>query len=167
MSEQKKADQVRLLEGILPLAREHKLPAVIHCRDEAQSREATSVCMKVMQALLPDDQRVHLHCFDGDVSTMQDWLKLFPQAVFGLTSLALKEENKDRMERVVEKIPLQKILLETDSPYLVPPRLRRASKHSNPGMITEIANFVASVKNMPVRLVYEVAFSVTECFYNL
>ena len=97
---------------------------------------------------------------------MQDWLKLFPQAVFGLTSLALKEENKDRMERVVEKIPLQKILLETDSPYLVPPRLRRASKQSNPGMITEIANFVASVKNMPVRLVYEVAFSVTECFFN-
>ena len=112
----------------LKLAMEYKLPICLHVRN------ADSDGMKIMlEEQVPYDYPIHLHCFTGCWPDCQSWMKRYSKLKVGFT---IARGNED----VLLKIPLDRILLETDSPYFYP----------HPGHVNRIAAEIARVKNIKI-----------------
>ena len=70
---------------------------------------------------LSPEHRIHLHCFTGSWKTAKSYLDTFKNLCIGVTSLVTfsSKINPDFVE-LVRNIPLNRLLLETDSPYFLP-----------------------------------------------
>lgn len=80
--------------------------------------------MIFLQAQVPKDWKIHMHCFTYNWETCQHWMSNWPKMKFGFVP--------DRFfGEVVKKIPLEKVLLETDAPYFFPTYFKRVSIYCN------------------------------------
>ena len=133
-------DQERSFREHLELARESGLPAVIHDRD------AHSDTMRILEDYAPYDGRLVLHCFSGDLEMAQACLDMG-----GYISVAgpVTFKNNARLRDIVKEIPLERLLLETDSPYLSPHPYR--GKPNSPARLVLIAEKLAEIKGIPLE----------------
>ncbi|GIZ04665.1 putative deoxyribonuclease TATDN2 [Caerostris extrusa] len=97
----------------LKIALKKKLPVVIHCR------EAHDDGMKIINEILPKDYTIHLHCFTDTWENAKNWLDEFPNLFIGITNV-VTFPSAESVHEVAQKIPLDRLLLETDAPYFVP-----------------------------------------------
>jgi len=89
------------------------LPLVVH------SREAVEDTVEMMRKYCPRDKLVHLHCFTDSVEFAKTMLAEFPKLKIGFTGSILFKKADDKRE-TVKQVPLDRILLETDSPFFTP-----------------------------------------------
>jgi TatD DNase family protein len=95
-----------------------------------------------------------IHCFTGDYEAARHYLQLgFYLSFTGIITF----KNAEPLRDVVRQVPLDRILVETDSPYLTPVPYR--GKRNEPAYVTLVAETVAKVKNLPLE---EVARSTTQ-----
>lgn len=116
----------------LELARELKLPVVIHSRDAAQDT------IEMMQAHHAEEIGGVVHCFSYTKETAEIFLKMgFYIGVGGVITF----KNAKKLKEAVAEIPLERIVVETDCPYLAPEpnRGKRNSSINLPYIIEEIA----------------------------
>lgn len=73
--------------------------------------------------MLPKNYFIHLHCFTDDWDWAQKWMSEFPNLFIGITNLVTYNSAVETHD-VVKRIPLDRLLLETDAPYFVPRRVR-------------------------------------------
>lgn len=131
----------------LHLALECQLPIVIHCRDAFKDFfEMIDAEYKIQGIHAPGV----LHCFTGTLEEAKEvikrgWFLSLSGIVTFKKSLALQE--------VAQWVPLEQLLIETDTPYLAPQSQR--GRRNEPSFLPEIANFIATLKKIPVE---EVAF---------
>lgn len=131
-----KEEQIHLFECQLALAEKYNLPVVIHSRE---ATEDTIQCLK--------KYHVHgvIHSFSGSLETAQIYIKMgFLLGVNGV--ITFKNCN---LKEVIRKIPLDSILLETDSPYLTPVPYR--GSQNNPSHILDIAKFVGELYDVSLE----------------
>ncbi len=116
----------------LALANEVKLPVVIHSRDAAKDT------LDVMRAEKEVEKRGVIHCFSYTKETAREFLNM--GYVFGIGGV-ITFKNSRKLRECVEYLPMESILLETDSPYLapVPYRGRRNCSLYLPYVVAEIA----------------------------
>ena len=70
---------------------------------------------------LPEAHRIHLHCFCGGWKLAQQFLETFPNLCVGVTPLLTYSKIAEAtVAEMIENIPLERLLLETDAPYFVP-----------------------------------------------
>lgn len=93
------------------LARELKLPIVIH------SRVAFDETIEVLQAF--KELKIYFHCWSYGVEQLETLLKSFPQIWIGYTGICTYPKSTEN-KACLQATPLDKILLETDAPYLAP-----------------------------------------------
>ncbi|GIY11595.1 putative deoxyribonuclease TATDN2 [Caerostris extrusa] len=105
--------QQAVLRRQLRIARDRKMRLVIHCRDAHED------CLSILQEFLPKYTTFHLHCFTDSWTWAQKWMDAFPNVFIGITNLVTFPSAKDTHE-VAKRIPLNRLLLETDAPYFVP-----------------------------------------------
>lgn len=127
----------------LRLARAADLPVSIH------SREATKDTLNILREEQP--VRGIMHCFSGSRETAQICLDLGLYIAFGG---AITFKNAHRLRQVVAWVPLERLLLETDCPYLTPVPYR--GRRNEPAYIRFVAEKVAEIKQCPVEKVAEV-----------
>lgn len=130
----------------LELARELDLPVIIHSRDAAE--DTLKIVKEYGQGL-----RGVIHCFSYSKELAREYVKMgFHIGVGGVVTF----NNGKKLKEIVEEIPLERILLETDCPYLapVPFRGKRNSSLYIPYIVEEIAN----IKGIP----YEEVVAQTE-----
>lgn len=141
--------QKRAFLAQLKLAHELKLPIVIHCR------EAMGDALELLTAnknLLEFGGT--FHCFSGSAGSAKAVLALgLHISVGGVVTF----KNGKRLQGVVPQIPLERLLLETDCPYLAPEPHR--GQLNQPAYIPLIAEKIAALKNVSVQ---EVAESATQ-----
>ena len=116
----------------LELARELDLPVIIHSRDAAEDT------LKIMKEHAQGLRGV-IHCFSYSKEMAEEYVKMgFHIGVGGVVTF----KNGRKLKEVVEAIPLERILLETDCPYLAPEphRGKRNSSLYIPYIAEEIAN---------------------------
>ena len=116
----------------LELARELDLPVIIH------SRDAAADTLEIMQTYAQGLRGV-IHCFSYSKELAREYVKMgFHIGVGGVVTF----KNGKKLKEIVEEIPLERILLETDCPYLapVPYRGKRNSSLYIPYIAEEIAN---------------------------
>ena len=122
-------DQIEVFKFQIRLALDYKKPLVLHIR--GAEREA----LHVLQ-MLPHDWPIHRyflnrsiislqittcfrHCWNDNWEVCQQWIDRFPNSVIGFTNL-ITYPNNWHLKNVVEKIPLTRIVIETDAPYFSP-----------------------------------------------
>ncbi len=132
-SKENKDEQIKLLELQLQMAEKYNMPVVIH------SREATLDTLTVLKKY---NVKGVIHSFSGSLESAREYLKMgYLLGVNGV--ITFKNAN---IKEVIKEIPLDKIILETDSPYLTPEPFR--GKKNSPAHILDIAKFVADLKNI-------------------
>ncbi len=135
-SKENKDKQINLLELQLQMAEKYHIPVVIH------SREAT---LDTINSLKKYKVKGVIHSFSGSLETAREYLKMgYLLGVNGV--ITFKNAN---IKEVIKEIPLDKIVLETDSPYLTPEPFR--GKQNNPSHIIDIAKFVADLKGISLE----------------
>ncbi len=138
----------------LKLAIELNMPVVIHSRDADQE------CFDIMKEYKP--KKAVIHCFSGSKELALEYVKLgYYIGIGGVITF----KNAKKLVEVVKAIPLEKILLETDAPYLTPEPHRGERNISN--YLKYVAEKVANLKEISVKNVEDTTFSSTMSFYNL
>jgi TatD DNase family protein len=143
-----KAQQVIYKEQ-LEFAKDIQLPAIVHCRDSDDD---------ILEGLIEtkSDTGV-IHCFASD----RTFAKNILETGFHISFTGMITFIKD-LEKVVQSIPLEKIMLETDSPYLTPKPFR--GKQNEPKNISYIASKIAEIKDITLQ---EVATTTTKTAIKL
>ncbi len=128
--------QIKLFETQLSLAEKYHLPVIVHNRDATLDTIETLKKYKVTGVI---------HSFSGSLETAQIYLKMgFYLGINGV--ITFKNAN---LKDIIKNLPLNKLLLETDSPYLTPEPYR--GTQNNPEHIIDIANFVANLFNITLE----------------
>lgn len=129
--------QIESLEAHLDLANRLELPFVVHVR------EADDDLMQILEsAKLRDDPGV-IHCFTGNYDTAKKYLDHgFYISFSGIATFKRSEEIRD----AAKNIPFDRILIETDSPYLAPVPLR--GRKNEPANVKYVAELVAGLRKV-------------------
>lgn len=134
-------------ERQLELAREVKLPVIIH------SREAAKDTLDMMQGLHAEEIGGVIHCFSYTKEIAREYLQM--DYYFGIGGV-ITFHNAKKLKEAVEYIPMDRILLETDSPYLAPEPYR--GKRNSSLNLPYVAKEIAAIKGIS----YEDVVRITE-----
>lgn len=150
--------QKKLFLAQLNLAKRLNLPLIIHCRDD-RSSEADNIDAWSDVLEIAGDYFGLLHCYSGKHEITQKALKTKYLFSFAAT---LTYPKNDYLREAVKQIPLEKMALETDCPFL-PPQGRRG-KRNEPTTVKEIAELIAELKRTTLK---EVEIKTTQNVVNL
>ncbi|MGE3961418.1 MAG: TatD family hydrolase [Dehalococcoidia bacterium] len=138
-------DQYAALLWQLDLARRHDLPVVIHSRDADEDCFAVlkEWAGRVGRYLGPDREIGMMHCFAGDLELAERYMQLgFLISIPGPVTFP----GNDRGQGVARSIPLDRMLVETDCPYLTP--LPWRGRRNEPAYVAETARFIAGLRGI-------------------
>jgi Tat protein secretion system quality control protein TatD with DNase activity len=110
--------------------------------------------LTILRSFLPKYHPVYVHCFTGSYDIIDRWSLAFPNILFGISS---KLFHSSILEESVAKLPLCRMALETDSPYM----------NSSPWSILEIAAYVGKIKNLPQSAILLANYRNICSIYNL
>lgn len=132
-------EQCSLFEKQLEIGLQEQKTMVLHLR------EAEEDSLSILKNAPIQNQNIHVHCFTGTPDFAEALLSLSPNIYIGFTGI-ISFKNAENVREAAKRVPLEKLLLETDAPYLAPVPFRGKPAHS--GMIPIIAEHLAQVKNV-------------------
>lgn len=127
-------------------------------------REAEEDSVSVLRNANLEGAKIHVHCFTSNRAFAEQLLGLSPHLYIGFTGI-LTFKNADAIREAAGMVPLDRLLLETDSPYLAPIPFR--GKPSHGGMIPHIAAKLAELKSVPLETLYEQVRQNTHAVYGI
>ncbi len=140
--------QIQHFERQLKFAEELELPIIIHCRD------AQDDLLKILQRHSPFKYSGVIHCFSGDMEFAEAVLELgFFISIPGIVSF----KNAKELHEVAKKVPLERMLIETDGPFLAPAPYR--GKRNEPAYLPFTANSIAKLREVTID---KIAFHTTK-----
>jgi len=128
----------------IQLAKDRNLPIVIHCR------KAFDEIFEVLESEKDDKLFGIFHCFTGNLEQAQRALSY--NMKLGIGGVATFKNGG--IDKFLNQIPLDEIVLETDSPYLAPKPFR--GKRNDPVYILKVAEKLAELYNMPIERIAEI-----------
>ncbi len=140
----------------MELAKELGLPLVIHSRDAAQDT------LELMKQAHAEDIGGVVHCYSYSEETAREFLKMgFYFGIGGVVTF----KNSKKLKRAVKSIPIEKIVLETDSPYLAPTPFRGERNDSR--YIPYVINEIARLKEISPQDVAEICYENSLRLYRI
>lgn len=151
-----RAIQKRWFERQMELARQVKLPMIIHSRDAAKDT------LDMMKALKAEEIGGVVHCFSYGIEMAREYLDMgFYLGIGGVVTF----QNAKKLKEVVEYIPLESILLETDCPYLSP--VPNRGKRNSSLNLVYVAKEIARIKGVSYEEVVEVTRKNAKKMYSI
>jgi TatD DNase family protein len=121
------------------LARAHRRPLVVHVR------EAHAEAAALLRAEGAESVGGIIHCFTGEATDARRYLDLgFAISVAGIVTF----KNTERLREAVRLVPADRLLVETDAPYLAPVPYR--GRRNEPAFVRAVAEAVAAVRGEPL-----------------
>lgn len=145
-----KAKQKAAFELQIKLAKELDVALCIHCRPSQGTMDAYEEIIEIIKPNL-QNLRFEIHCYTGDLPTAKKFVEL--GAYIGINGI-ITFDKTTRSREVVQGIPMENIILETDAPYLSPVPYR--GKRNEPLYMQETAKKIAEWKNIPIDEVAEI-----------
>ncbi len=136
--------QKEILKKQIEIAKANKLPVLIHDRD------AHGDCFEILSENIHGEIPVVMHCFSGSPEFAERCLK---QGWYIALGGVVTFKNAKKMKEVALKTPFDKLLLETDSPYLTPSPFR--GEQNSPAYVKFVAEEIAKIKNVTFEKVDE------------
>ena len=129
--------QIKVFDRQIKLAKRLHLPICVHCRD------AYGDCMDVLRANAPYEYSGIMHCYSGSLEWAAEAMKMGFYISF---SGNVTFKNAERLREVAKSIPLDKLLVETDSPYLSPEGKR--GQRNEPANVAYVIDMLAKLHNI-------------------
>lgn len=139
----------------IKLANELNLPIVVH------DREAHKDSFDLLKEY-NKNSKVLFHCFSGSVEFMRECVKQgWYIAIGGVVTF----KNAIKMKDVAKTVPLEYLVLETDSPYLTPVPFR--GKENSPAYVKYVAEEIANLRDIPVEEIIDITTNNAERFFEI
>ena len=135
--------QIEWFKKQVELAKELQMPLFLHERD------AAGAFIEVLDAVKPEPAQVVVHCFTGDGPTLQQYLRRGYN--IGITGWICDERRGVHLRGLVRQIPGDRLLVETDAPFLTPRDLRPkpADGRNEPAFLVHVLKAVAAARGEP------------------
>jgi TatD DNase family protein len=146
--------QAKMFEAQLALAIEFARPVVIH------SREAIDDTLAIMKGF--PVVRAVFHCFTGTAAEAE---RILAAGYWISFTGPVTYKKNDALRDVVKMVPADRLMVETDAPYLSPEPVR-AQKTCEPAMVMHTARRVAEVRGMTIEDLDRLTTGNAECFFN-
>ncbi len=152
-------EQQKLLRAQLELAREVNLPVIIH------DREAHEDCLNIVKDF--SDLRGVYHCYSGSLEYAKEILTLGDWYISFTGVITYGKAKKAR--RIIENLPIERIMIETDSPYLTPEpeRLEKKRVRNSSLFVHRVAEQIAEFKGMTVEEVERITTENGKRFFGI
>ena len=139
----------------IKMANKLGLPIVIH--DREAHKDTFDILKEVNRG-----SKVLFHCFSGSVEFMKECVR---EGWFIAIGGVVTFKNAIKMKDVAREVPLDKLVLETDSPYLTPVPYR--GKPNKPAYVRYVAEEIAKLRDMPVEEIIDITTTNVEAFFNI
>ncbi len=151
-----KQEQLDAFEHQISWAKERDLPLVIHMR------KAEPELLATMERHKGDGLRGIFHCFSGSRETAERMLKYegFALGIGGVVTF-----KNSHLAETLKNVPLNRIVLETDAPYLTPVPFR--GQRNEPAYVQNIAKFLTNIYNVPLNEINDVTNATVAGIFGL
>jgi TatD DNase family protein len=137
--EKKQEFQRKLFIKQLEIARDLNLPVIIHCRDAYED------LLEIISQEKFREMKMVVHCFCGGVGELDKFLQL-PNLKISFTGNITFVKDDDKLTEVVKKIPIDRIMVETDCPFLAP--VPNRGKRNEPVYVKYVIEKIAEIKGL-------------------
>ena len=153
--------QLDAFRSQLEIAAETALPVFLHQRD------AHDDFVEVLEPMLPKVSRAVAHCFTGEHESLHEFLAM--GLWIGITGWICDERRGTHLHDIVAAIPDDRLLIETDAPYLLPRTLRPKpkSRRNEPAYLTELLRVVAKARGQSEEHVARITAENAIRFFDL
>jgi len=151
-----KDNQKKLFIRLLKEAGTRHLPVIIH------NREAHEDTLSILQDIIGPEIKGVMHCFSGDKIFLA---KCLDAGLYISFTCNITFKNSERLREVVKSVPLERLLLETDSPFLAPQVFR--GRRNEPSYIRYLAEEIAGIKNLDFEKVAEVTTENAKALFGI
>jgi len=153
--------QISSFEKHIELAIETRLPMFLHERDSYPT------FVEILATCNDDISRQVVHCFTGAKEALYAYLDL--DSYIGITGWICDERRGEHLLKLVKDIPADRLLIETDAPYLLPRNIRPKpeSRRNEPHYLTVVAEKIAECTGMSVQEVAETTSANARNFFSL
>ncbi|MGA1844386.1 MAG: TatD family hydrolase [bacterium] len=124
----------------LRIAARRNLPVIVHCR------EAYPELIKILKSEEVPPEKIMIHCFSGDADQAKKLLSWGATLSF---AGPVTFPNAEGLRQIVKATPINRILAETDAPYLAPQSNR--GKRNEPAYVMEVYSTIAAIKEISVE----------------
>ena len=142
--------QIKLFETQIEIANKHNLPVAIHTRDADEDTAA----------ILSNETTGVMHCFTSSWDLAKTMLD---RGFYFSASGILTFKNAESIRETFAKIPMDRIVIETDSPYCAP--VPHRGKVCEPAFVIETAKVLAQIKNLQIDELETILFENTQRLY--
>lgn len=147
--------QKELFEKHIKLAKMVGKPLIIHCRDAYDDLLSVLIADKNLPQSV-------MHCYLGNWSYAQILLEM--GFYFSFTGIITFTKDRELLN-AIKNIPLDRIMIETDAPWLTPEPYR--GQQNEPAFVVEVAKKIAELKNIPLAKVAKITTQNAIDFFNL
>jgi len=153
----KRQEQKHVFAEQLKIAAELNLPVIVHCR------EAFDETMEILERYGCGVKKVVFHCFGGTARQAKIVLNYgFYISFTGVVTF----KNAENIRQAVKTVPLDRLMLETDCPYMSPEPMRR-QKINEPALMIHTAKRLAELKEMDLADFAKVVTDTSRAFFGL
>ena len=145
----------------LEIAKDSGLPVFLHQRD------AHDDFVEMLEPALPDLSRAVAHCFTGEGESLREYVAM--GLYIGITGWICDERRGKHLHDIVSIIPDDRLLVETDAPYLLPRSIRPKpkSRRNEPMYLPEVVRVIAEARGQTQEHVAEISTANAERFFGL
>ena len=153
--------QLSAFRAQLNIAVETGLPVFLHQRD------AHDDFVEVLEPVLPQLSRAVAHCFTGEHESLREYLAM--GLWVGITGWICDERRGAHLKDIVDVIPDDRLLIETDAPYLLPRTIKPKpkSRRNEPAYLTEVVRVVAAARGQSEEHVAAITHENATRFFEL
>lgn len=151
-----KEEQLRAFIEQINIAAQYNKPVIIH------NREAHQDTFKVLTREKLSERGGVMHCFSGSKEMAMEFLRLGLYISF---AGSLTFTNASKLREAVKAVPLDKLLVETDSPYLAPHPLR--GRRNEPAHVKLVGRKLAEILDQPVETIMEYTTANTKNLFGI
>jgi len=145
----------------LDIAKDTRLPVFLHQRD------AHDDFVEILEPVLPDLSRAVAHCFTGEGESLREYLAM--GLYIGVTGWICDERRGQHLHDIVNVIPDDRLLIETDAPYLLPRTIqpRPKTRRNEPMYLPEVVRVVAEARGQSEDHIARITAENARRFFNL
>ena len=153
-------EQIFAFEEQIKIAIATNKPLFLHQRDSHDD------FIKILRKYSSDINKAIVHCFTGTQEQLDDYLEL--DCYIGVTGWICDAKRNVELRKTIKNIPLEKLMIETDCPYLIPKNLQNKPKNNRnePNNLNHIVKEICILMNIEESLLRERSFQNTINFFN-
>jgi len=149
-----KENQREVFSQLIDIAKELNLSLIIHSRQSAKDT------LEILREKKP--KKVVIHCFSYDHYFLETFLK---EGFFISFTANITYKNAKELRQLVKETPLERIMLETDAPFLAPHPLR--GKRNEPSYLRYLGEAISEIKGISLEELAQITTQNAKNFFNL